>query len=309
MELPPLEGKELFDYLQKLITEKSNPKSEVLDRLQTSEILELINAEDATVAIAVNKEIRNIERAVELIYEAINKGGRLIYIGAGTSGRLGVLDAAECPPTFGTDPGQIVGLIAGGAPTLIRSKEGIEDDINAAEKDIAGLDIGSGDIVMGLTSSNRTPYVLAGLNKAKSLRARTILLSCNPRNDVDTNDYDIYITPVVGPEVLAGSTRMKSALAEKMILTMLTTTVMIKLGKVYKNMMVDLQATSQKLVERSKKTIMMAIDCDYDAAGQYLEKAEGHVKCAIVMAKKGCSLPDARKLLLSSDGHVHKAIE
>ncbi len=307
MKLPPLEGKELFEYLQNLVTEEPNPKSEKLDRLPTREILELINAEDATVAIAVRKEIPSIEKGVEIVYTALKSGGRLIYVGAGTSGRLGVLDAAECPPTFGTDPSQIVGLIAGGAPTLIRSKEGIEDDINAGKKDIIDLKIGGDDVVIGLTTSNRTPYVIAGLNEAKDAGAKTILLSCNPRRDSDDH-YDLYITPVVGPEVLAGSTRMKAALAEKMILTMITTTVMVKLGKVYKNMMVDLQATSQKLVERSKKTIMKAIDCGYETAGEYLKNANGNVKCAIVMALKKCDLDTAKTLLDRSEGFIFKAI-
>ncbi len=304
----PIKGRRLFEYLQNLVTEASNPNSLDLDRLSTSKILQLINTEDATVALAVHHQIPQITRAVELVYEALKDGGRLIYMGAGTSGRLGVLDAAECPPTFGIKPDKIVGLIAGGPPTLIRSAEGIEDDMDAGEKDIIHLNVGSKDVVMGLTTSSRTPYVIAGLNEAKKRGAKTIFLCCNPPDNF-IDKYDLLITPVVGPEILSGSTRMKSALAEKMVLTMLTTTVMVKLGKVYKNMMVDLQATSQKLVERSKRVIMKAVDCDYETAGEYLTAAEGHVKSAIVMAKLKCDLDTARQLLKKSQGHVYKAIE
>jgi N-acetylmuramic acid 6-phosphate etherase len=280
----PIKGRRLFEHLQGLITEASNPKSIDLDRLSTSEILKLINTEDATVAATVNSQIPQIAQAVEIVERTLRDGGRLIYMGAGTSGRLGVLDAAECPPTFGIEPGKIIGLIAGGPPTLIRSAEGIEDDMDAGKKDISDLDVCSTDVVMGLTTSSRTPYVIAGLDEAKKRGAKTIFLCCNPSADF-IYQYDLLITPIVGPEVLSGSTRMKAALAEKMVLTMLTTTVMVKLGKVYKNMMVDLQATSQKLVERSKRVIMAAVNCDYSAAGEYLAAAEGHVKTAIVMAK------------------------
>jgi len=304
----PVKGRRLFEYLQNLVTEASNPKSIDLDRLAISEILELINAEDATVAIAVHSQIPQIARAVEIVYEALAAGGRLIYMGAGTSGRLGVLDAAECPPTFGIEPGNIIGLIAGGPPTLIRSAEGIEDDMGAGEKDINNLEVDSKDVVMGLTTSSRTPYVIAGLNKAKKRGAKTIFLCCNPADDF-INKYDLSIIPIVGPEVLSGSTRMKSALAEKMVLTMLTTTVMVKLGKVYKNMMVDLQATSQKLMERSKRVIMKVVGCDYQSAGKYLMAADGHVKSAIVMARLRCDLKTARQLLDKNQGHVYKAIE
>ena len=307
MDLPPLEGKQLFEYLRKLVTETNNPLSPLLDRLSVREILELINQEDATVALAVRGQIPQIEKAVELVYRALKGDGRLIYIGAGTSGRLGVLDAAECPPTFGSDPERIVGLIAGGKATLIRSAEGIEDDYQAGIRDIENAGISGKDVVMGLTSSTRTPYVLAALNRALEVGARTILLGCNPQ----TNDsvYDVYITPVVGPEVLAGSTRMKAALAEKMVLTMLTTTVMVKLGKIYKNMMVDLQATSQKLIERSKNVIMQTTGCDYETAADILKRAGGETKTAIVMFKLGCDSEQARKLLAGHDGLVYRVIE
>jgi N-acetylmuramic acid 6-phosphate etherase len=308
MQIPPLHGKELFEYLQKLVTESTNSSSLELDKLPTTEILELINSEDATVALSVRQQIPQITLAVDIVYEALSGEGRLIYLGAGTSGRLGVLDAAECPPTFGSSPDKIVGLIAGGAPTLIRSIEGVEDNIEAGEQIIDSLRVSSNDVVMGLTASQRTPYVIAGLNRAVARGAKTILLSCNPVEQ-EQFGYDLIINPVVGPEVLAGSTRMKAALAEKMILTMITTTVMVKLGKVYKNMMVDLQATSQKLVERSKRVIMLAVGCSYEEAEKFLQAAEGHVKTAIVMAKRNCDILTAHRLLNESGGIVRKAIE
>lgn len=304
----PLSGRELFEYLQKLVTESPNPDSIGLDRLSTGEILGLINSEDAKVALIVRGEIPRIGRAVELIYEALSGGGRLIYMGAGTSGRLGVLDAAECPPTFGTSPEMILGLIAGGQPTLIRSAEGIEDDAAAGIKDIESVRIGPGDVVMGLTASRRTPYVIAGLDRAKQAGAGTIFLCCNPVTDSE-NKYDVSINPIVGPEVLAGSTRMKAALAEKMILTMITTTVMVKMGKVYRNLMVDLQATSQKLIERSRRVIMETVGCDYETAGVLLDQAEGHVKAAIVMGIKKCDKETARRLIAEAGGLIYKAIE
>jgi N-acetylmuramic acid 6-phosphate etherase len=308
MKIPPLSGKELFEFLQKLITESPNSQSVNLDRLGTTEILELINGEDATVAVLVRQQIPQIARAVDMVFEALSGAGRLIYIGAGTSGRLGIMDAAECPPTFGISPDKIIGLIAGGPPTLIRSAEGVEDDILSGQKDIDEQNINSRDVVMGLTASQRTPYVIAGLNRAAAIGARTILLACNPVEDIN-HGYDLIINPVVGPEVLAGSTRMKAALAEKMILTMITTSVMVRLGKVYNNMMVDLQATSQKLIERSKRVIMAATNCDYETAGKFLATAKGHVKTAIVMAKLGCDIDTARDRLDQAGGFIYKALD
>lgn len=308
MKKLPLRGKELFDLLSKLVTESANPESENLDSLSSTEILELINSEDARVALEVRRQIPRVARAVEIVYKALAGGGRLIYIGAGTSGRLGVIDAAECPPTFGTPPEKIVGLIAGGPPTLIRSVEGVEDDMESAELDIDKLEVSREDVVIGLSASRRTPYVIAGLNRAAARGARTILLCCN-HDDDQPDGFDLVITPVVGPEVISGSTRMKSALAQKMILTMITTTAMVKLGKVYRNMMVDLQATSQKLIERSKRVIMKTVDCDYQSASRLLQEAKGNVKTAIVMAKRRCDIATARKLLDEARGFVSRALE
>ncbi len=307
MRQPPRSGKELFDYLQKLVTESPNPDSIDLDRLATIEILELINIEDAKVALIVRGEIPKIALAVKMVENSLSRGGRLIYIGAGTSGRLGVLDAAECPPTFGTSPDKIIGLIAGGPPSLIRSAEGVEDNYDDGGKDIETIRVSEKDTVIGLTASQRTPYVIGGLDRAHAKKAKTILISCNPL--IEEYPYDLIINPVVGPEVLTGSTRMKAALAEKMILTMISTTTMIRLGKVYRNMMVDLQATSQKLIERSKSVISRAVNCDYRTAENLLERARGNVKLAIIMGKLNCDLSAARSRLERAGGFVYKAIE
>jgi len=307
MSQPPRSGKELFDYLQKLVTESANPSSIDLDRLDVAEILELINTEDAKVALIVRGEIPKIAAAVEMVQHSLSQGGRLIYMGAGTSGRLGVLDAAECPPTFGTSPDMIIGLIAGGPSSLIRSAEGVEDESNAGVKDIDAVGVSERDTVIGLTASQRTPYVIGGLDQALSKNAKTILITCNPL--IENYPYHLIINPVVGPEVLTGSTRMKAALAEKMILTMISTTAMIRLGKVYRNMMVDLQATSQKLIERSKRVITSALACDYETAARLLRQAEGSVKSAIVMGSLNCDLPTAKTRLKRAGGFVYRAID
>lgn len=307
MSNSPRSGKELFDYLQKLITEKPNPNSIDLDRLGTNEILELINNEDAIVPLIVRNEIPKIATAVEIVVGSLFKGGRLIYLGAGTSGRLGVLDAAECPPTFGTDPDQIIGLIAGGQPSLIRSEEGVEDRPESGESDIDSIGVSNLDTVIGLTASQRTPYVIGGLDRALAKGAKTILVSCNPL--IEKYPYHLIINPIVGPEVLAGSTRMKAALAQKMILTMISTTAMVRLGKVYRNLMVDLKTTSEKLKERSKGVIIKVLDCSYDEAEKLLFRADGSVKAAIVMGKLNCDLPTALLRLEKANGFVYRAIE
>lgn len=307
MSQPPRSGKELFDYLKKLVTESANPSSIDLDRLDAIEILELINTEDAKVALIVRGEIPKIATAVEMVRHSLAQGGRLIYMGAGTSGRLGVLDAAECPPTFGTPPDMIIGLIAGGPSSLIRSAEGVEDRSDAGVEDIEAVGVSEKDTVIGLTASQRTPYVIGGLDRALSKNAKTVLICCNPL--LEKYPYHLIINPVVGPEVLTGSTRMKAALAEKMILTMISTTAMVRLGKVYRNMMVDLQATSQKLIERSKRVITNALACDYETAAHLLLKAEGSVKAAIVMGSLNCDLPTAKTRLKLAGGFVHRAID
>lgn len=301
-------GRQVFDELQPLVTEKINPRSKNIDRLSVPQILRLINREDATVAEAVRKELPYIARAVEMVIAALKGGGRLFYLGAGTSGRLGVLDAAECPPTFGTDPRQIRGIIAGGFHSLVRSQEGVEDDIVAAKKDIQKNKISSGDLVIGISASNRTPYVLEGLRQAHRQGAQTIFICCNPRKIV-AKEFDLSICPVVGSEIIAGSSRMKAGTAQKMILNMITTAAMIRTGRVYGNRMVDLRATSEKLKERSKKVLMDTCGLEYDAAAMLLTQAGGSVKTAIVMKKAQISKSRAEKLLRLSDGFVREAIE
>lgn len=301
-------GRRVFDELQGLVTERTNPRTRVIDRLPTEAVLRLINREDERVAVAVRREIAYVAKAVEMAVEAFGSGGRLFYLGAGTSGRLGVLDAAECPPTFGTDPAMIKGIIAGGYPSLIRSQEGVEDNIAAARADVAVERIGPGDLVIGITASKRTPYVLEGLREAKRLGARTVFITCNPRKTAP-REFDLAICPVVGPEVIAGSSRMKAGTAQKMILNMITTTAMIRSGRVYGNRMVDLRATSEKLKERSKRVIVDTTGLGYEEAAKILRRAGGSVKTAIVMARAGLSRAGAEELLKEAGGFVREALK
>jgi N-acetylmuramic acid 6-phosphate etherase len=307
--------KRVFNQIKDLVTEERNPDTFDIDTKSTLQILKLINKEDKKVALAVEKEIPNIARAVDLIVNAFKKKGRLFYVGAGTSGRLGVLDAAECPPTFGTHPGMIRGIISGGRRTLVRSKEGVEDDFIAGAKDLGRNKISKKDVVVGIAASRRTPYVLGALEKAREVGAKTIFIFCNPisRHKIRASKLktkvDVAISPILGPEVIAGSTRMKAGTAQKMILNMLTTASMIKMGKVYQNLMVDLQARSEKLKERSKRIIMMATGVDYKKAKEYLEKADGKVKTALVMLLANVDKKTAEKRLKETGGFIAKAID
>lgn len=298
---------ELFKELATLVTEKRNPKSMDIDIMETEDIVRVINDEDKTVAHVVENEIPYISKAVDIITDAFKHGGRLIYAGAGTSGRLGVLDAAECPPTFGVDPEMVQGVIAGGYGALIKAVEGAEDFEENGHQAIKEMNVTEKDVVCGIAASRRTPFVVGALKEAKKRKAKTLMIVCNPREDVKLN-VDVAICPVVGPEVVMGSTRMKSATAQKMVLNMLTTTSMIKLGKVYENMMVDLQQNNLKLVERSKKIIMMATNVNYEQSSNYLNAAKGHVKSAILMALTGVDLEQAKKMLSQHDGFIKKAL-
>jgi len=300
-------SKKVFNQIKDLVTEDRNPATFDIDTKSTLQILKLINTEDKKVALAVEKELPNIARAVDLIVNAFKNKGRLFYVGAGTSGRLGVLDAAECPPTFGTPPRMIRGIIAGGRRTLVRSKEGVEDDFKAGAKDLEKNKISKKDVVVGIAASRRTPYVLGALEKAKKVGAKTISVFCNPTPKLKIK-VDVSISPILGPEVIAGSTRMKAGTAQKMILNMLTAASMIKLGKVYQNLMVDLQVRSEKLVERSKRIIMMATGVDYKKAERYLERADGKVKTALVMILSNVDRERAEKRLKAAGGFVAKAI-
>ena len=301
-------GRQVFDELQGLVTEKTNPISRNIDRMPIADILRIINSEDSTVAGAVRRELPFIARAVEMVVGAFKAGGRLYYIGAGTSGRLGVLDAAECPPTFGTDPKMIKGIIAGGHRSLIRSREGVEDDIRAAAEDIERHRVGPGDVVIGITASRRTPFVLSGLMEAKRKGASTVFITCNPRKLAPT-EFDLAICAVVGPEVISGSSRMKAGTAQKMILNMITTAAMIRTGRVYGNLMVDLKAASEKLKERSKKILVDTCGLEYGEAQTLLKRAGGSVKTAIVMARTSLPKSAAEKLLEAADGFIYLALE
>ncbi|HEY4755184.1 MAG TPA: N-acetylmuramic acid 6-phosphate etherase [Ignavibacteriaceae bacterium] len=301
--------KTLFSELSKLTTEQRNPHSMDIDASSTEEILKIINDEDKTIPYAVEKELPYIAQAVDLIVKALKNGGRLLYFGAGTSGRLGVIDASECPPTFGTPYGMIEGYIAGGKEAMFRAQEGAEDYEENGAKDILLAQVNNKDVVCGIAASRRTPYVIGAVKKAKELGATTLYITCNPRKNFNIKEVDVAICPYVGPEVIMGSTRMKSGTAQKLVLNMLTTTSMIRMGKVYENMMIDLQMTNKKLFERSKKIVMTITGVSYDEAAKYLQQAGGHVKTALVMIKAGVNADDARERLIKADGFVRKAIE
>ena len=302
-------NKSLFSEISKLSTEQRNPSSMDIDARSTLEILQRINEEDKKVPLSVQKELPFIEKAVEIIVKSLKKGGRLIYFGAGTSGRLGVVDASECPPTFGTPYGLISGYIAGGKEAMFKAQEGAEDFEENGANDVLKARVTNKDVVCGIAASRRTPYVVGAVKKAKELGAVTLFITTNPREQFDLKEVDIAICPDVGPEVIMGSTRMKSGTAQKLVLNMLTTAAMIRLGKVYENMMIDLQMTNQKLVERSKRIIMTITGLSYEDASTFLEKAEGHVKTALVMIKANVDVREARKRLEKSDGFVRKAID
>jgi len=298
----------VFDEIKDLITERQNPVTLDIDSKSTDEILRLINSQDKTIPECVEKEIPYIAQAVEIVVKAFKRGGRLIYVGAGTSGRLGVLDASEIPPTFGSDPEMVQGIIAGGYAALTRAQEGAEDKKEKGVRDLMERNFSHVDVACGLAASRRTPYVVGAIEKAKEMGAKTLYITCTPRSEMDL-DVDVAICPVVGPEVIMGSTRMKSGTAEKLVLNMLTTTAMIRLGKVYGNMMVDLQMTSKKLEERSKRTVMIVTGVDYETAQKILLEANGHVKTAIVMLLKNVSHEEALRRLKANDGFVRGALK
>ena len=295
-------------FMATLTTEQRNPNSMEVDALSVREILELINNEDKLVAEAVNKEIDNIELAVNYVVEALREGGRLIYAGAGTSGRLGILDATEIPPTFSADPNMVQGIIAGGMDALVRSIEGAEDYPDNGKKDIMEKNVTDKDVVFGIATSGRTPYVLGALEKSKELGAKTIFLSCNK---VDENSIyaDLIISPIVGPEVVTGSTRMKAGTATKLVLNMVTTTAMIKLGKVYGNLMVDLKAVNNKLVDRACRILNTVTGIELEAAKKLLTEAENNLKVAIVMQLGELDREQAISKLDEVNGVVRNAVD
>jgi N-acetylmuramic acid 6-phosphate etherase len=294
--------------LEHLTTEARNPASEDLDGLTARQIVQLINAEDSKVAAAVAEQTDAIARAIDVIAERLAHGGRLIYIGAGTSGRLGVLDAVECPPTFNSHPTQVVGLIAGGYSALTSAVEGAEDRPELAVEELKAVGLTGRDVVVGIATSGRTPYVLGSLEHAQSVGAFTIGLSCNRDPQIATR-CDLSITPVVGPEVVSGSTRMKAGTATKMVLNMLSTGAMIRLGKTYGNLMVDLRASNSKLADRARRIVRAVTNLTDKESERLLRECGGEVKTAIVSHYTGFSSVDARQLLADSQGHLRKALE
>jgi len=294
--------------LNKLTTEQRNPASEKIDSLSAIEIVQLMNSEDAKVAEAVGRESAAIARAVEVVADRIRAGGRLVYVGAGTSGRLGVLDATECPPTFSTPPGLVVGLIAGGYRALTQAVEGAEDHPEYAEVDLKEIQFSSKDVVVGVATSGRTPYVIGALQYGRRLGAFTIGLSCNDQSAL-AGECDLNITPVVGPEVVSGSTRLKAGTATKMVLNMLTTGAMVRLGKTYGNLMVDLRATNRKLALRTRRIVVMLTGLPEGEAEVQLQRCDGELKTAIVAHQRGVTPQGARQLLERAGGHLREALE
>jgi N-acetylmuramic acid 6-phosphate etherase len=289
-------------------TESRNSASERIDTLSALEIVGLMNSEDAAVAGAVGREAPAIARAVELIADRLRRDGRLIYLGAGTSGRLGVLDATECPPTFSTPPGMVVGLIAGGKDALTRAVEGAEDRPELAVADLQGIGFSANDVLVGIATSGRTPYVIAGLKYAREMGAVTIGLACNAGSAV-AGAAELMIVPVVGPEIISGSTRLKAGTATKMVLNMLTTGTMVLLGKTYGNLMVDLQATNTKLIARSARIMMELTGLTDVDAEERLRECNGELKTAIVAVRRAVSSSVARDMLRASGGQLRVALE
>jgi N-acetylmuramic acid 6-phosphate etherase len=295
------------DYHDPRLTEQRNPRTQRIDVASSLEIVDLINAEDATVPRAVHEVREAVARAIDFVVAAFRAGGRLIYVGAGTSGRLGVLDASECPPTFGTPPELVVGVIAGGAPALAKSVEGAEDDVNAGTEAMDRVRVGPRDFVLGIAASGTTPFVCAALARAQALGARTGLVSCSDPPAALVATCDVLILPKVGPEALTGSTRMKAGTATKLVLNTISTGAMIRLGRAYGNLMVDLMALSDKLRDRGERIVMECCGVDRAAARAAIAAAGGSVKLAIVMVRRGVARAAAERLLAEAGGFVRGA--
>lgn len=293
--------------LESLTTETRNPKTMHLDQMSIMDILQTMNEEDRKVPLAIEEALPQIECVVEQIIQAFQKKGRLIYMGAGTSGRLGVLDAAECVPTFGTDPEMVQGLIAGGMKAMTVAVEGAEDSVALGRNDLVAIGLTENDIVIGIAASGRTPYVIGGLNYANEVGATTATVACNLNAAISRHaTYPIEVE--VGPEVLTGSTRLKAGTAQKLVLNMLSTVAMIGIGKVYNNLMVDVRPTNEKLVERAKRIIMQATDCSYEMAETAFVTADENVKLAIVMILTGEEKEAAAKKLVTANGFVRQTL-
>ncbi|SFH54039.1 N-acetylmuramic acid 6-phosphate etherase [Pisciglobus halotolerans] len=291
--------------LNKLTTETRNEQTMHLDELSTLELLQVMNEEDQKVARAVQNELPAIATVVDAVIDSFKQGGRLIYMGAGTSGRLGVLDAAECVPTFSVDPSMVQGLIAGGMKAMTVAVEGAEDDTGLGAEDLKAIQLTEKDMVLGIAASGRTPYVIGGLTYAKEIGAKTAALSCNKGAKI-SRYAETAIEVEVGPEVLTGSTRLKSGTAQKLVLNMISTGSMVGIGKVYQNLMVDVKPSNQKLVERSKRIIQQATGCSYETATSAFEQADHQVKLAIVMVLNNCSKEEAEQKLKAANGFIRK---
>lgn len=279
-----------------------------LDEMSPLEIAQTMNQEDEQAVLAVRKVLPEIATAITWATESLKAGGRIIYIGAGTSGRLGVLDAVECPPTFGVSPDTVVGIIAGGEHAFTIAQEGVEDSPTLCEEDLKKKNLSSKDIVIGLAASGRTPYVISGLQYARSIGCKTVAIACNLHSQVG-KAADLAIEPVPGPEVLTGSTRLKAGTVQKLILNMISTGSMVGIGKVYQNLMVDVQQTNEKLKVRAQNIVMDITDCTRETAAESLEAAGGHVKTAIVMILNGCTSEEAAEQLQKAGGHIRQAIQ
>lgn len=293
--------------LSKIDTEKQNQDTLNLDRMSIKEALTVMNNEDEKVAKAIKEVIPQIEKAVKIIIEQFNKGGRLIYIGAGTSGRLGLLDASECPPTFGAPKEQVVGIIAGGKVAMTEAIEGAEDDVEQGKQDVVDINLNENDVLVGIAASGRTPYVIGALEYANDINVPTVAIACTKDSEIG-KVAKIAIEAVPGPEVLTGSTRLKAGTAQKMVLNMLSTISMVGIGKAYKNLMVDVQPTNEKLVSRAKGIVMKATDVTEEVASQKLDDSGGDVKTAILMILLDIDKETARDKLNETKGHIRKAL-
>ncbi|ASB02056.1 MULTISPECIES: N-acetylmuramic acid 6-phosphate etherase [Enterobacterales] len=290
-----------------LVTESRNHHSEHIDTLSTLEMLKVINNEDKKVPFAVEATLPHIARLVDKVVTAFSQGGRLIYCGAGTSGRLGILDASECPPTYGTPHDMVIGLIAGGHKAILQAVENAEDNVQLGAEDLRQLNFNAKDVLVGIAASGRTPYVIGALEYARSLGAVTGAISCNPDSPI-AQRADIAITPIVGPEVVTGSSRMKAGTAQKLVLNMITTGAMIKMGKVFGNLMVDVEATNAKLIERQIRIVMQATECERATAEQALAQCQRHCKTAILMILAGVNAQQATQLLAQNKGFIRQAL-
>jgi N-acetylmuramic acid 6-phosphate etherase len=294
--------------LSKLTTELRNPDTMNLDKMTPFEIAQVMNQEDQKVIKAIEEVLPQVATAIEWATESLKSGGRIIYIGAGTSGRLGVLDAVECPPTFGVPRELVVGLIAGGEKAFVEAVEGAEDSETLCEEELKGAHLKAEDIVIGLAASGRTPYVIHGLRYANSMGCKTVAISCNRGSDIG-KEAKLAIEPVTGPEVLTGSTRLKAGTAQKMILNMISTGSMIGVGKVYENLMVDVKQSNEKLVVRSQNILMTATGCSREEAKTVLDQTDGHVKTAILMILSDCDAKEAREKIAQAGGNIRKALK